>query len=145
MTTAADLLKVKSHQTVFSVPPDARVFEALQLMADKDIGALVVLDGDRVVGILSERDYARKVILRDRSSRETPVRDIMSTHVLYARPDQSTDECMAVMSANRLRHLPVVDGDRLVGMVSIGDLVKNTISEQQFIIGQLEHYITGAR
>ncbi len=145
MTTAADLLKIKSHQTVFSIAPDARVFEALQLMAEKDIGALVVLEGERVVGILSERDYARKVILRDRSSRETPVRDIMSTHVLYARPDQNTDECMAVMSANRLRHLPVVDDGRLVGMVSIGDLVKNTISEQQFIIGQLEHYITGAR
>jgi len=103
----------------------------------------VVVEHGKVVGIVSERDYARKVVLLARSSKDTPLRDIMSSPVLYVNPEQTTDQCMALMTENRLRHLPVMDGDQLVGLVSIGDLVKATISEQQFLIEQLEHYISG--
>jgi len=121
------------------------VFDAVQRMAEKNIGALVLVEGERVVGIVSEHDYARKIVLLARSSKDTPLRDIMSTPVLYVRPDQSSEECMALMTENRLRHLPVMDGGRLIGLVSIGDLVKDIISEQKFIIEQLEHYIAGQR
>jgi len=145
MKTAAQILKSKPEQVVHTIGPGASVYEAVQLMADKNVGALVVVEQGTVVGIVSERDYARKVVLLARSSKDTPLRDIMSSPVMYVRPDQTTEQCMALMTENRLRHLPVMDGTELVGLVSIGDLVKATISEQQFIIEQLEHYISGQR
>ena len=143
MTTAADLLKSKHHQTVFTITPTASVFEAVKAMADKNIGALLVMKGAQVAGIITERDYARKIALMSRSSRDTLVQEIMTSVVMYVRPDQTSEECMALMTENRLRHLPVMDGDKLLGLVSIGDLVKDIISEQKFIIEQLEHYIRG--
>ncbi|NPT45544.1 CBS domain-containing protein [Paraburkholderia sp. 1N] len=146
MTSVAQLLKTKPHNTtVFTVKADDSVYEAIKLMAEKGIGALVVTDGDSIAGIITERDYARKVVLMDRSSKATPVRDIMTKAVRFVRPDQTTDDCMALMTERRMRHLPVIDNDRLVGMVSIGDLVKNIIAEQQFTIQQLEFYIHGER
>lgn len=145
MKTVANILRSKAHQTVYSITPDARVWDALKLMAEKSIGALVVTEGARIVGIISERDYARKVVLQGRSSENTLVRDIMSSPVMYVRPDQTNEDCMALMTENRLRHLPILDKGELVGLISIGDLVKDIISEQQFIIEQLEHYIRGER
>ncbi len=145
MKTASNLLKSKLDQTVFTIAPTSSVFEAVQLMADKNIGALLVTEGTQVVGIISERDCARKVTLRPRSSRDTPVRDIMTPDVMYVRPEHTTEECMALMTENRLRHLPVMDGGKLLGLISIGDLVKDIISEQKFVIEQLEHYISGQR
>src|SRR3982751_5964356 len=127
MSTAADVLKSKAHQAVHTITPGAFVFDALKLMADKNIGALLVMEGERIVGIITERDYARKIVLLSRSSRETPVRQIMTSAVMVVRPDQTTEECMVLMTENRLRHLPVMDGDRLLGLVSIGDLVKSII------------------
>jgi CBS domain-containing protein len=143
MKSARQVLESKPTQAIFSVLPGATVYSALQLMAEKGIGALLVIEHEKIVGILSERDYARKVILMQRSSRDTQVRDIMTSAVIYVRADQSTDDCMALMTKHRLRHLPVMDGDKLIGMLSIGDLVKDIISEQRFIIEQLEHYISG--
>ena len=143
MKTAATLLKTKPSQDVYTIAPSASVFDAVKLMAEKNIGALLVMEGAEVAGILSERDYTRKIALMSRSSRETTVREIMTSAVMYVRPDQTVDECMALMTENRLRHLPVMDGKQLLGMISIGDLVKDIISEQQFIIEQLEHYIAG--
>ncbi|CAB3701602.1 MULTISPECIES: CBS domain-containing protein [Paraburkholderia] len=146
MTSVAQLLKTKpNNTTVFTVGADDSVYDAIKLMAEKGIGALVVTDGDSIAGIVTERDYARKVVLMDRSSKATPVRDIMSKAVRFVRPDQTTDDCMALMTERRMRHLPVIENDRLVGMVSIGDLVKNIIAEQQFTIQQLEFYIHGER
>ncbi len=145
MTTAADVLKSKPQQTVHTITPTATVLEAVKLMADKNIGALLVMEGTQIAGIVTERDYARKVAVMSRSSRETSVREIMTSAVMYVRPDQSSEECMALMTENRLRHLPVMDRDKLLGLISIGDLVKNIISEQKFLIQQLEHYITGER
>lgn len=145
MKTVANILRSKSHQTVYTITPDARVWDALHLMAEKSIGALVVTEGPRIVGIVSERDYARKVVLQGRSSENTVVRDIMSSPVMYVRPDHTNEDCMALMTENRLRHLPIIDKGELVGLISIGDLVKDIISEQQFIIEQLEHYIRGER
>jgi len=145
MKTAAQILRSKPDPTVHTLEPTASAHEAVKLMADKNIGALLVVERGRVVGIVSERDYARKVILLARSAKDTPLRDIMSSPVMYVRPDQTSDECMALMTENRLRHLPVMDNGRLIGLVSIGDLVKATIAEQQFIIEQLEHYISGQR
>jgi len=130
---------------VFTIEPTASVFEAVRLMADKNIGALLVVERGKVVGIVSERDYARKIVLMDRSSKDTLLRDIMSSPVMVVPPDRSAEECMALMTEHRLRHLPVMDGERLLGLVSIGDLVKATIADQQFIIEQLEHYISGQR
>jgi CBS domain-containing protein len=141
--TAAEILKSKPNRTVYGTTPRASVFDAVTIMADKNIGALLVLEGEKVVGIVTERDYARKIALMSRSSKETLVREIMTSEVLYVRPDQTSDECMALMTENRLRHLPIMDGNKLLGLISIGDLVKGVISEQQFIIQQLEHYITG--
>lgn len=143
MKTARQVLENKASQAIFGIPPTATVYAALQLMADKGIGALLVMEHDKIVGILSERDYARKVILMQRTSRETLVREIMTTAVIYVRADQGTDDCMALMTRHRLRHLPVMDGERLIGMLSIGDLVNDIISEQRFTIEQLEHYISG--
>lgn len=138
------VLESKGHD-VWTIAPDATVFQALQLMADKDIGALLVLDGSQVVGVFSERDYARKVVLQGKDCTNTPLRDVMSSRVLYVRLDQTVDDCMALMTDKHIRHLPVVDGDRLVGLISIGDVVKSLISEQVFVITQLENYITGRR
>jgi CBS domain-containing protein len=143
MKSVAQILRSKPEQTVHTIGPDDTVFEALKRMAEKSIGALVVVERGTVVGIVTERDYARKVILMSRTSRETPVRDIMTSAVMYVRPEQTSDECMALMTENRLRHLPVIDGGRMVGLVSIGDLVKDIISDQQFTIEQLQHYISG--
>ncbi|MEZ2419325.1 CBS domain-containing protein [Luteibacter sp. RCC_6_2] len=128
---------------VFAVAPEAPVYEAIKQMAEKNVGALAVIRGSELVGIVSERDYARKVILKDRSSRDTPVADIMTASVVTVAPDASVDECMRLCTDGRLRHLPVLEGGRVVGMVSIGDLVKATISEQKETINQLESYIVG--
>ena len=145
MTAVADILKSKADQTVQAIGPDDSVFAALQLMADKRIGALLVMQGDAIVGIVTERDYARKIALKGLTSALTKVRDVMTTSVMFVRPEQTSEECMALMTDNRLRHLPVVRDSKLVGLISIGDLVKDIISEQKFVIEQLEHYITGHR
>ena len=145
MRTVTQILRSKPDQTVYTITPTASVFDAVKLMAEKSIGALVVTADDQVVGIITERDYARKIILMARSSKDTPVRDIMTSAVMYVRPDQASEECMVLMTENRLRHLPVMEGGKLIGLVSIGDLVKDIISEQRFMIQQLEHYITGER
>jgi CBS domain-containing protein len=142
MRTISQILEDKGHE-VLSVPPGASVYSAIELMAENGIGALMVMEGDRPVGLISERDYARKVILQGRSSRDTEVRDVMTAHVYCVGPEQTVEECMALMTEKRVRHLPVTENDRLVGIVSIGDLVKSIIAEQQFIIEQLEHYICG--
>ena len=139
MKTAADLLKAKAHQSVFTITPADSVFDAVKLMSEKNIGALLVTEGEEVVGIITERDYARKIILMSRSSKETPVREIMTSAVMYVHPSQTSEECMMLMTENRLRHLPVMDGNKLIGLISIGDLVKAIISDQQFTIEQLEH------
>ncbi len=144
MKTVRQLLQGKA-KGLCTISPEAHVFDALKLMADKDIGALLVMEGAEVAGIITERDYARKIILMGRSSKETSVRDIMTFPVMYVRPDQTNEECMALMTDNRVRHLPVMDDGKLIGLISIGDLVKDIISEQKFIIQQLEHYITGDR
>ena len=143
MTTVAQILKSKPDQSVATIAPDAAVFEAVKQMAERNIGALVVVEGEKLVGIVSERDYARKVALMARSSRETLVREVMAAPVMTVRPDQTNEECMALMTQNRLRHLPVMEGGRMIGVVSIGDLVKDIISEQKEIIQQLEQYISG--
>ena len=145
MKDVAHILKSKPDQTIYTIAPTASVFDAVKLMADKNIGALLVMEAEKIVGIITERDYARKIVLMSRSSKDTPVRDIMTSTVMYVRPDQTSEECMVLMTENRLRHLPVIDGGKLIGLISIGDLVKDIISEQKFIIEQLEHYITGAR
>ena len=142
MTSVAHLLHAKGH-AVWSIPPDASVYDAIKLMADKEVGALLIVEAQRLVGIVSERDYARKVILQGKSSRDTPVREIMTDKVFYVRPEQTVEECMAVMTAHRIRHLPVLDDDHLLGVVSIGDLVKALLSEQEVRIQQLEQYIMG--
>ena len=142
MTTVRQLLDDKGHD-VWSIHPDRSVFDAIQLMASKDVGALVVVEDDRPVGIFTERHYARNVILKGKSSPKTRTRDIMTTDVICARPEQSVEQCMAVMTDKRVRHLPVLDQERLVGIVSIGDLVKSIIADQNFAIEQLEHYIRG--
>ena len=142
METVRQLLDKKGNE-VWSVHPDDSVFDAVKKMADKNIGALVVLVDDQIVGIITERHYARRVILEGKSSPKTSVRDIMATPVVYARTDQTISECMAVMTEKRVRHLPVVDQKRLVGLVSIGDLVKSIIADQEFTIEQLLHYIQG--
>lgn len=140
MTTVRQLLDRKDR-TVFSVGPEAPVLEAIRAMAEHHVGALLVMTGEVLAGIVSERDYARKVILRGRSSSDTPVKDIMTTPVLTVSPDTSVEQCMQLVTDKRVRHLPVVDGGRVVGMISIGDLVKAVIAEQQHQIEQLESYI----
>ena len=140
MKTVKQLLESKAAGVV-TIAPEASVFEALELMAAMDIGAVVVTHDGRVVGIMSERDYARKVILHHKSSKEIPVAQIMTEKVLYVRPTQTVDQCMALMTDKHIRHLPVLDGERLIGVLSIGDLVRATISEQDFVIKQLESYI----
>lgn len=140
MKTVAQMLKLKPAR-VISVGPEASVLDALRVLAQEDVGAVLVMDGPRLVGIFSERDYARRVALKGKSSINTPVSEIMTREVLFVTPAHTNDECMALMTDKRARHLPVMDNGRVVGVLSIGDLVKDAISEQQFIIEQLEHYI----
>ncbi len=142
MTILKMVLQGKSPN-VWSVHPDDTVLDAIKLLAEKDIGALIVIEDDKPVGIFTERDYARNVYLKGMSSPETAVRDVMVSPVICVSPDQSVSECMILMTEKRFRHLPVMDGDKLVGMLSIGDLVKAVIAEQKYEIEQLEHYIHG--
>ena len=142
MKTIRQLLESKGRD-IWSISPDATVYDAIKLMAEKGIGALMVIDNAGPVGIISERDYARKIILKGRSSRETKVRDIMTAHVIYADAGHSVEECMALMTNKRIRHLPVLDEQKLIAVISIGDLVKSIIAEQKFVIEQLESYISG--
>lgn len=142
MTTINDLLRDKPRD-IWNVSPDDSVYDALQLMADKNIGAVLVMDDKHLVGLLSERDYARKLILANRASRDTAVRDVMTTRVAYVAPSKEVEECLALMTDKRFRHLPVMDEGRVVGLVSIGDLVKAIIEKKQFMIEQLESYISG--
>jgi CBS domain-containing protein len=132
-------------RTVWSVGPEAMVHEALQLMAAKDVGALLVMEGGRLMGMLSERDYARKVFLKGRSSPTTRVREVMTERLVTVSPGQSIEECMALMTVHRVRHLPVLEGDAVVGLISIGDVVKASLAAKDFLIKQLENYITGDR
>ena len=140
MKTVQQMLEGKTHK-LLSIAPDATVYDALKMMERYDVGSLVVLDGERLTGIFSERDYARKIILLGKASKDTPVREIMTVKVLCVRPDQTVDQCMALMTDKRVRHLPVLDHKKVVGVISIGDVVKEVISEQQFVISQLENYI----
>lgn len=140
MTTVRDILASKT-EAVLSVAPDATVYDALQLMADYDVGALVVMEGERLVGIFSERDYARKVILVGKYSKDMQVEEIMTSRVLCANPAHTVDECMALMTEKRVRHLPVLEHEKVIGVVSIGDVVKEVISQQRVTIEQLEQYI----
>ena len=142
MYTVRHLLQEKGHQ-VWSIAPQATVFEALQVMADKNIGALLVMDRGNVAGVFTERDYARKVVLQGRSSKTTTVGELMTHNVLYVSPDDTIENCMAIMTDKRLRHLVVMDGGKLAGVVSIGDVVKAIISDREFTIRELERYITG--
>lgn len=142
MVTVKHLLESKGGD-IWSISPDASVYTALMLMAEKRVGALLVLENDKMVGIMSERDYARKVILKGRSSKDTMVSDIMTTKVFHVSPDTEIDKCMALITDKSIRHLPVMDGGDLVGIISIGDVVKAVINEQEFIIDQLETFITG--
>ena len=142
MTTVRQLLDQRGGK-LWSIHPDATVFDAIAKMAEKDIGSLVVMDGDKPVGIITERHYARNVVLRGKTSPAMPVRDIMERHVVIARPEQSVEQCMALMTEKRVRHLPVFEEEKPIGIVSIGDLVKSIIGDQKFTIDQLEHYIRG--
>jgi len=145
MEIAGSVSAILAHKgsAVWSIAPNATVFDAIQLMADKNVGALPVLENGKLVGIISERDYTRKVILKGKSSKETPVRDIMTLELVTAHPGDSISECMQVMTEKRVRHLPVMEGVEMVGLVSIGDLVRRIISAQTATIDNLEKYITG--
>jgi len=142
MVTVKQMLEEKGSE-VWTISPEATVYEALKIMADKDIGALIVVENDQVVGIISERDYARKVMLRAKSSLDTPVKDIMSTEIYYVEPEVSAEECMALMTVKRIRHLPVMENGKLIGVISIGDAVKSIISTQKVTIEHLQNYIMG--
>lgn len=144
MRTVRDILREKGSE-VASIAPDATVYEALSLMAEKNIGGLVVLENDRITGLISERDYARKVILKGKHSQDTPVRQIMTEKVITVDPTVNLDKCMELITYHRVRHLPVVENDNLVGIISIGDIVKGIITHKEFIIEQLEHYIKGSQ
>jgi len=142
MAKVKEILDLKGRN-VWAIEPEASVYDAMRRMADKGVGALLVVEGEQLRGIVSERDYARKVILQGRSSRTTQVSEIMTTRVAYAELDQHIEECMAIMTEKRIRHLPVIDAGRVIGVISIGDLVKSIIAEQKFIIEQLVRYING--
>ncbi len=144
MKTVANILTAKGHD-IFEVAPDASVFEALRIMADKNVGALVVIEGGTLVGILSERDYARKVVLEDRRSPETPVSQIMTAEVTTVGPESSVEDCMELMTERHIRHLPVIQDDQLVGVISIGDVVKTMIADLAAMVDQLDSYIRGGR
>lgn len=143
MKTVHEILEKKGKQ-IWSISPDSTVLDALKLMAEKKIGALLVIKNENLAGIMSERDYARKVILHGKFSKDTLVSEIMSSKVLYVNSGLSTEECMALMIGKRVRHLPVIDNKKLIGIISIGDIVKAVIDEKEFVIDQLVHYITGA-
>ncbi len=145
MATAKQVLDLKPVSTVWSIKPDDTLRDAVRLMADKGIGAVLVTEGEAVVGILSERDCARKLALEDRSAKEVRVRECMTARVVYVPPGRTVDESLALMTVKRIRHLPVMEGGKLIGMLSQGDIVKSLIAEQQFVIQQLENYITGGR
>ena len=140
--TVKHLLEQKGRN-VWTIDPDTTVFDALAKMAEKDIGSLVVTDGEKLIGMITERHYSRNVILKGKTSPTTLVRDIMERNVIHVRPEQSVEQCMALMTDKRVRHLPVLDGKKLIGIISIGDLLKSIISKQEFVIDQLEHYIQG--
>ncbi|MGZ8454306.1 MAG: CBS domain-containing protein [Candidatus Binatia bacterium] len=142
MQTIRDILRVKGTD-VWCIEPDATVFDALQRMAEKEVGALVVTDGAQVVGLISEREYARKVVLEGRTSPTTLVKEIMITPVMYIHLDQTIEECMSLMTEKRTRHLPVIEDGKLVGLISIGDIVKSIIADQRFLIEQLVRYVSG--
>jgi CBS domain-containing protein len=142
MTTVRQLLDQKGRN-IWSIHPDATVFDAVAKMAENDVGSLVVMDGDELVGIITERHYARNVVLKGKTSPAMPVRDIMERHVIIARPEETVEQCMVLMTEKRIRHLPVFEGKMPIGIVSIGDLVKSIIGDQKFTIDQLEHYIHG--
>ena len=144
METIRQVLDKKGHE-VFSVGLDETVYDSIKKMADKNVGSLVVMEGNKLIGIITERHYARNVVLKGRASPTTPVRDIMETNVVFARPDQSVEECMAIMTEQAVRHLPVIELGKVVGIISIGDLVKDTISDQTFVIEQLVQFIHGTR
>lgn len=141
MNTIRSLLRAKGHQ-VWSIGPDETVFDAIRLMAEKGIGALMVVEDSKLVGVMSERDYARQVILQGRASQTTPVRDIMTRKVISVRPPDRVEQCLALMTEKRIRHLPVLDEEKLVGVVSIGDLVRVIIEDQRFTIEQLTAYVS---
>lgn len=143
MKNVRDVLRSKNVDQIFSVQPTTKVLDAVKLMAEKGVGALLVLDNGNLAGIVSERDYARKVVLMSRSSHTAEVREIMTSDVICVNPTQSIEHCMELMTEKRLRHLPVLEDGKLIGLISIGDLVKNIISDQQFLIRQLEGYIRG--
>ena len=142
MQTIKQLLETKGNE-VLSISPNSSVFDAIKSMAEHHVGSLVVLENDNLVGIITERDYSRKVILKGKSSKDTAIKEIMTSNVLCTKPEQTVEECMALMTEKRVRHLPVVENGHVLGIISIGDLVKTIISEQSFIIKQLEHYING--
>jgi CBS domain-containing protein len=144
MTTVRSVLHAKDNN-IWSIAPDAIVFDALKIMAEKNIGALLVMQKEKVVGIFSERDYARKIVLKGESSHTTAIKDVMTSGVLSVHPEQSIDECMALMTNKHVRHLPVLENGNLIGIISIGDVVKAIISEHEYTIKQLENYITGSR
>jgi CBS domain-containing protein len=141
MKTVRDLLHTKGS-VVWSVDPDTTVYDTLKLMAEKEIGAVLVLEGERPVGIFSERDYARQIVLKGKTSKDTPVREVMTAKIVFVEPQQSIEDCMTLMTDKRIRHLPVLEHGRLIGLLSIGDVVKAVIAEREFLIQQLERYIT---
>ena len=144
MTCVRHLLARKGSE-IWSIGPDDSVFDAIKSMADKNVGSLVVMEDGRFVGLITERHYARNVVLKGRASPKTRVGEIMEANVVYVRPDTTVEQCMALMTSKMVRHLPVIDDGKLMGIVSIGDLVKSIISDQKFVIEQLEHYISGTR
>jgi CBS domain-containing protein len=143
MKTARQLLGDKAEQRTISVSPTTTVYQALQIMADNNIGAILVMDGDKLVGIFSERDYARKVVLMGKTSAGTPISEIMTHKLLCVPPNATVDDCLGLMTEKRIRHLPVLDQDQVLGILSIGDLVREKIADQEFVIGQMAHYIYG--
>ena len=144
MTTVRTVLKTKGSD-VWSIMPATKVYDALKVMAEKNIGAVLVMEENILKGIFSERDYARKIVLKGESSQQTSVKDVMTTAVVYVRPEHSIEECMALMTDKHVRHLPVIEQEKVVGLISIGDVVKAIISEHEYTIKQLENYITGGR
>jgi CBS domain-containing protein len=143
MKTARQLLSDKVDRRTISVSPNATVYQALQIMAENNIGAILVMDGEHLIGIFSERDYARKVVLMGKTSAGTPVSEIMTSKILCVSPQTEVDDCMALMTEKRIRHLPVLENDKVIGILSIGDLVREKIADQEFTIDQMSHYIYG--